>query len=91
MCRQHCYQRNLPNKSNLSLLKFTVSIASALGNAQTAQVNKPKRRPSRVSIKVKTRKRKHSILIPVPDGQYGKITHWPETLTNAGIAKRGQD
>ena len=37
--RQYCVQRNVPKKSQLSLLKFSASIASALGNKNTANVS----------------------------------------------------
>ena len=36
--RQYCVQRNVPKKSQVSLLKFTASIASALGIKNTANV-----------------------------------------------------
>ena len=53
---RHCDQRNVPKKPQLSLLKFTVLIAFALANAQTVQITRPVRRPSRSSIEGETRK-----------------------------------
>ena len=60
MYRPHWVQRNVPKKTQLFWLKFTVSIASILANAQTVQITIPVRRTSRSSIKGETKKRRHS-------------------------------
>ena len=78
MYRYHCDQHNVPKKSQLSLLKFTVSIALGLANAQTDQITRPVGRPSKSSIEGEIRKRKNPSTTSVPNVRYDKIAHWSE-------------
>jgi len=77
--RRHCDQSNVPKKSQLSLLKFTMSIASALTTAHTSQI-RPVGRPSRSSTgeTPPARKRKLPSAAPVDNVRYDKCDHWPE-------------
>ena len=76
--RRHCNQLKIPKKSQLSLLKFTMSIASALVNSNTIQrsVGRPSKRKSDVELPIA--RRKQPTPLPVADARYDNIAHWPE-------------
>ena len=74
--RRNCDQRNVPKKSQLSLLKFTISVASALTSANTICCSRSSR--SSTNEVPATRKRKLTTAILVDDVRYDKIDHWPE-------------
>ena len=76
--RRHCDQMRVPKKSQLSLLKFTMSIASALTTARTVTrlVGRPSNRQS--TDETTAPKRKCPTSIPVMDVRYDNIGHWPE-------------
>ena len=77
--RRHCDQRNVPKKSQLSLLKFTISVASALTSASTIRCRSMGRSSRSSTNEVPaTRKRKLPTATLVDDVRYDKIDHWPE-------------
>ena len=77
--RRHCDQRNVPKKSQLSLLKFTISVASALTSASTIRCRSMGRSSRSSTNEVPaTRKRKLPTPTLVDDVRYDKIDHWPE-------------
>lgn len=81
--RRHCDQGKIPKKSQLSLLKFTTSIAFALTSKNTIR-SRSVGRPSRSSTDetIATRKRKIPTQVPIEDVRYDKISHWPEFRQN---------
>jgi len=77
--RRHCDQRNVPKKFQMSLLKFTTSIASGLTSTNTIR-SRPIGRPVRSSTD-ETKKRKLPTQV-VNDVRYDNISHWPEFREN---------
>ena len=78
--RRHCDQQRIPKKSQISLLKFTSSIALALTKSGTIETPRSVGRPrsSEDDNPQSAKKRKVSTEVPIGDIRHDNIAHWPE-------------
>ena len=79
--RKYCNQLYVPKKKQLNLLKFTISVASAVINAGTIQrstVGRPWKRKSDTDDIPQSVIKKSVIQEPVEDVRYDNIAYWPE-------------
>ena len=75
--RRYCNQLEVPKKSQISLLKFTMAISSALTKSTTVQrVGRPSKRQSDDHLPLV--RRKVPTPAPVDDIRYDNVAHWPE-------------
>ena len=76
--RRYCTQLKVAKKQQLSLLKFTIAIASGLVNCRRIQksVGRPSKRKS--DDIVIPQPRKQPVAMPVADARYDNTSHWPE-------------
>ena len=89
--RRHCQQQNTPKRRQLSLLKFTVSIATAMIHRKSPvnSVGRPCKRKSTDIGKTKA----PSNPSPIADIRYDQTSHWPEykpTKQKCRLCKTGQ-
>ena len=76
--RRHCQQLGIPKSKQLSLLKFTTSIASGMIRAKSIinSVGRPSKR--RESTAGESSKKAPSIPSPIADVRFDHTSHWPE-------------
>ena len=84
LCRRHCDQQRIPKKSQMSLVKFTSSIALVLTKSGTIETPRSVERPrsSGDDNPQSAKKQKVSTEVPICDIRHDNIAHWPEFRPN---------
>ena len=78
--RRHCDQQRIPKKSQMSLLKFTSSIALALTKSGTIETPRSvgRTRSSGDNNPQSAKKGKVSTEVPIGDIRHDNTAYWPE-------------